>query len=147
MASVIRVTVWNEGVHEQKHLAVGKVYPKGIHGTIAEHLNGQGGMVVRTAILADPEHGLTDEVLASTDVLIWWSHMAHAQVSDTVVDKVQRRVLEGMGLICLHSSHFSKIFRSMMGTNCSLSCSTSVLSPTTVMSLVHSTSRLRPISL
>jgi trehalose utilization protein len=77
-------------------------------------------MEVRTATLDEPEHGLTDDVLAQTDVLIWWGHMAHAEVSDEVVEKVQKRVLEGMGLIVLHSGHFSKIFRKLMGTTCSL---------------------------
>jgi trehalose utilization protein len=63
---------------------------------------------------------LTDEVLASTDVLTWWGHMAHGEVSDAVVEKVHQRVLGGMGLIVLHSGHYSKIFRRLMGTNCSL---------------------------
>lgn len=116
----IRVTVWNEGRHEKRSPKIAAVYPQGIHGAIAEHLAAQGDMVVRTATLDEPEHGLTDEVLADTDVLIWWGHMAHDDVSDSVVDKVQARVLGGMGLIVLHSGHFSKIFKRLMGTNCSL---------------------------
>jgi trehalose utilization protein len=75
---------------------------------------------VRTATLDEPEHGLSEERLAGTDVLVWWGHKAHAAVDDAVVERVQRRVLEGMGLIVLHSGHFSKIFRRMLGTNCSL---------------------------
>jgi len=74
----------------------------------------------RTATLDEPEHGLTDDVLAKTDVLTWWAHMAHGEVSDAVVERVRRRVLDGMGLLCLHSAHFSKIFIRMMGTTCSL---------------------------
>ena len=120
MSGATRVMVWNEGVHEKRDPAVVRVYPKGIHGAIGEHLESQGGLSVRTATLAETEHGLTEEALASTDVLIWWSHVAHAQVNDAVVDRVQRRVLEGMGIICLHSSHFSKIFRRLMGTTCQL---------------------------
>jgi len=77
-------------------------------------------MTVRTAALDEPQHGLTDEVLAQTDVLIWWGHMAHGEVKDEVVDKVYQRVLDGMGLIVLHSAHFSKIFRKLMGTSCDL---------------------------
>ena len=73
-----------------------------------------------TATLDEPEHGLTDEVLAKTDVMLWWGHMAHGEVSDAVVDKVHQRVLEGMGLIVLHSGHFSKIFKRLMGTTCNL---------------------------
>jgi trehalose utilization protein len=120
MADKIRVTVWNENVHERKDEKVRKIYPDGIHGAIAKALKADGSMAVRTATLEQPEHGLTEKVLAETDVLTWWGHMAHQDVSDAVVDRVQKRVLEGMGLICLHSAHYSKIFRRLMGTNCSL---------------------------
>lgn len=116
----VRVTVWNEGRHEKKSSEIAAVYPQGIHGAIAESLAGQPDMLVRTATLDEPEHGLTDAVLAETDVLLWWGHMAHGDVSDAIVDKVQARVLEGMGLIALHSAHFSKIFKRLMGTHCSL---------------------------
>ena len=115
----IRVTVWNENKHEQTNEKVREVYPAGIHGAIAEFLRAQ-GMDVGTATLDEPEHGLADEVLNKTDVLIWWGHVAHEEVSDKIVDKVHKRVLEGMGLIVLHSGHFSKIFRKLMGTTCDL---------------------------
>ena len=115
----IRVTVWNENRHEQRSEKVREVYPEGIHGAIAEYLRTQ-GMDVGTATLDEPEHGLTDAVLDKTDVLLWWGHLAHQEVCDKVVDKVQERVLEGMGLIVLHSAHFSKIFRKLMGTTCDL---------------------------
>ena len=59
-------------------------------------------------------------MLAQTDVLTWWGHAAHGEVRDDIVDKVQKRVLDGMGLLCLHSSHFSKVFIRLMGTSCSL---------------------------
>lgn len=120
MSNPIRVTVWNEGRHEKQHEAVRKVYPDGIHTVIAGYLNSQPGITARTATLDEPEHGLTNEVLAQTDVLTWWGHMAHGDVQDEIVDRVQQRVLDGMGLIVLHSGHFSKIFRRMMGTSCSL---------------------------
>lgn len=120
MANPIRVTVWNEGRHEQTHEAVKKVYPDGMHTVIAKYLNDQPGITARTATLDEPEHGLTPEVLASTDVLTWWGHMAHHDVQDEIVDRVQQRVLEGMGIIFLHSAHFSKPFRRLMGTSCQL---------------------------
>ena len=41
-------------------------------------------------------------------------------MNDETVDLVHRRVLEGMGLIVLHSGHHSKIFKKLMGTNCNL---------------------------
>jgi trehalose utilization protein len=119
MSAKIRVTVWNEGRHEKKSPEIAAVYPKGIHGAIAEGLIAE-GFSVKTATLDDKEHGLTDAVLESTDVMIWWGHMAHGEVSDAVVEKVYKRVMDGMGLICLHSAHFSKIFKKLMGTTCDL---------------------------
>ena|SRR5664279_215182 len=116
----MRITVWNEFQHEKRNEKVTKIYPNGIHAVIADGLREHGFTDVRTATLDEPQHGLTDEVLASTDVMFWWGHMAHDQVSDAVVDKVQQRVLEGMGLIVLHSGHFSKIFKRLMGTTCNL---------------------------
>ena len=116
----IRVTVWNEFKHEREHEAVKKVYPDGIHAVVAKALSANPGIEARTATLNEPEHGLTEEVLELTDVLTWWGHMAHDKVEDEIVARVHRRVLEGMGLIVMHSGHFSKIFRKLMGTNCSL---------------------------
>jgi trehalose utilization protein len=116
-----RITVWGENVHEHKSAKVKKIYPEGMHAAIA------GGLArllpsaqVSTATLQEAEHGLTAERLANTDVLTWWGHLAHDQVADEVVRRVQARVLEGMGLIVLHSAHYSKIFRRLMGTTCSL---------------------------
>ena len=121
MSTPVRVTVWNEFRHEQssRHPA-SKIYPQGIHGAIAEGLRAESGFEVRTATLDEPEHGLTDEVLANTDVMIWWGHAAHGEVRDEIVSKVHARVLDGMGLIVLHSGHFSKIFKRLMGTSCDL---------------------------
>jgi len=116
---MVKVTVWNENRHEQKNPIVREIYPNGIHGIIAEFLQSE-GFEVRTATLDEPEHGLTDEVLNKTDVLIWWGHLAHGEVKDEIVQKVQERVLDGMGLIVLHSGHFSKIFKTLMGTSCDL---------------------------
>nr|WP_228841686.1 ThuA domain-containing protein [Haloarcula sp. CBA1127] len=117
--SMTRVTVWNEYVHEQEHEAVADLYPDGIHGAIATALE-ERGFDTETATLQEPEHGLTEDVLAETDVLTWWGHAAHDQVDDEVVARVKERVLDGMGLIVLHSGHYSKIFRELMGTTCSL---------------------------
>ena len=117
MAQNPRVTVWNEYRHEHhKDHPASTLYPDGIHGAIAEGLR-EKGLTVGTATLDEPEHGLTDEVLANTDVLTWWGHMAHGEVKDEIVDRVQRRVLDGMGLIVLHSGHHSKIFKRLMGTS------------------------------
>ncbi len=120
MTKPIRVTVWNENRHEKTNEAIARLYPEGMHGQIARHLRQQPGLEVRTATLDEPDHGLTADVLAATDVLTWWGHMAHDEVQDAIVDRVHQRVLDGMGLIVLHSGHYSKIFRQLMGTTCSL---------------------------
>jgi trehalose utilization protein len=115
----LRVTVWNEFRHEKTHAAVTKVYPDGLHAPIVRYL-GEQGMTAKAATLDEPEHGLPEHVLNQTDVLIWWGHMAHDDVQDAIVNRVQKRVLEGMGLVVLHSGHFSKIFKKLMGTSCDL---------------------------
>ena len=116
----IRVTVWGENRHEKRNPKVAALYPNGMHAAIAEGLRQFAEFEVRIATLDDPEHGLTAEVLDSTDVLTWWGHLAHGEVSDEVVARVQARILDGMGLIVLHSGHFSKIFKALMGTSCDL---------------------------
>ncbi|MCD8827296.1 ThuA domain-containing protein [Staphylococcus gallinarum] len=114
----MNITIWNEYRHEQENETIKQIYPDGIHQVIADCLSSEHN--VATATLDEPEHGLTDERLNKTDVLIWWGHKAHDEVSDEVVEKVRQRVLQGMGLIVLHSGHFSKIFKSLMGTSCDL---------------------------
>lgn len=122
---LINVTVWSENLVEQTNEAVRSIYPDGIHGAVAgairRHLDDRA--VVRVATMDMPQHGLTDEVLASTDVMTWWGHAGHHLVDDSVVAKVHERVLDGMGLIVLHSGHWSKIFTRLMGTSCSLRAS------------------------
>ncbi|MEO3946856.1 ThuA domain-containing protein [Gorillibacterium sp. CAU 1737] len=116
---MINVTVWNEYLHEREPGRVAEVYPNGIHQAIAEGIQAD-DLRIRTATMDQLEHGLTEEVLKETDVLLWWGHMGHDQVSDEIVNRVHERVLKGMGLIVLHSGHFSKIFKKLMGTSCDL---------------------------
>lgn len=116
----IRAVVWGENVHEQTDEAVREIYPDGMHAAIAAALDADERIAATTATLQQPEHGLSEARLAATDVLLWWGHVAHDQVSDEIVRRIQQRVWEGMGLIVLHSGHFSKIFRALMGTPCSL---------------------------
>lgn len=117
---MIRVTVWNEYVHEREYEGIAKIYPDGIHGCIADFLGREDDIEVRTATLDMECHGLTDYVLENTDVLIWWGHAKHDDVDDRIVEKVKQRMLGGMGLIALHSAHFSKIMKSLLGTSMTL---------------------------
>ncbi len=122
MVEQIRVLVWGENRHEQVEPQVAQRYPDGMHGAIADGIRENLGdrARVRTAVFDDAEHGLTEAVLADTDVLTWWGHAAHGEVDDAVVERVHRHVLSGMGLIVLHSGHWSKIFVKLMGTSCTL---------------------------
>lgn len=116
----IRVTVWGENVHERKNRIVADIYPNGMHATIAEALNRDAGITATTVTLQDPDHGLTPAKLAETDVLVWWGHAAHGDVQDAIVDRVCDAVWSGMGVIFLHSAHFSKPFKRLMGSPCNL---------------------------
>ncbi|MEZ2390056.1 ThuA domain-containing protein [bacterium RCC_150] len=119
----LKIVVWNEAVHEARNRpeTMAEMYPEGIHGAIASGLRAfYPEAEISTATLADPEHGLDEATLAATDVLLWWGHIAHNEVSDEVVGRVQHHVLGGMGLVVLHSAHFAKIFTRLLGTTCSL---------------------------
>lgn len=118
----LRVLVWGENVHEQVEEHVRTLYPDGMHATIAAGIRENLGdrARVRATTMQEPEHGLSEEVLADLDVLVWWGHAAHADVDDEVVERVHRHVLSGLGLVVLHSGHWSKIFGKLMGTTCTL---------------------------
>lgn len=123
---MIKVTIFNEYIHEQIQESVRKIYPHGIHNAIKAFLECD-DVEVRTVTLYDenqnlvPDCSITDELLADTDVLLWWGHMKHDEVPDEIVEKVKKQILCGMGAIFLHSAHHSKLFRSLMGTTCNLS--------------------------
>lgn len=116
----IRAVVWGENIHERTNKVVASIYPEGMHATIANALAADNAISASIATLEQPEHGLPESRLAETDVLVWWGHKDHGAVADEVVERVARRVFEGMGLIVLHSGHFSKIFKRLMGTPCTL---------------------------
>jgi len=118
--SLIRVTIWNEFVHERNNPAVARIYPLGIHETLAAALRSFPGVDVCTTTLSDPEQGLSQDMLVNTDVLLYWGHAAHDDVTEQTVSRLHTRVLDGMGLIVLHSGHWSKIFKRLMGTSCAL---------------------------
>lgn len=117
---MLKVTVWNEYKHERELEEIRKVYPEGIHGCIAGFLKEEADFCVRTATFDMEKHGLTEEVLQDTDVLIIWSHALQDEFLDEVAERVQKHVLAGMGLIALHSAHYSKIMKKLLGTSMTL---------------------------
>lgn len=140
---MIRVTIWYEYVQEsgelrreflpqelpesdyenfKKYVAEGarkikEVYPLGLTGTLAAHLEGCKDMKVTSVNMYMPQMGLTDELLENTDVLIWWAHIAHDMVPDSLAAKIKERVQKGMGFIPLHSAHKAKPFMELLGTS------------------------------
>ncbi len=117
---MLRVTVWNEYKHEREYEGIRAVYSQGIHECIADFLRKEEDFTVRTATFDMPEHGLTEEVLNETDVLIIWSHALQEEFSEEVAERVRQAVLSGMGLVALHSAHFSKIMKKLLGTSMTL---------------------------
>lgn len=117
---MIRVTIWNEFCHEKEEGRAKEVYPQGIHNYLKSVFETEEDFTVRTATLEEPEHGLSEEVLKDTDVLMWWGHMAHYKVQDEIAERVHKHVLMGMGFIAMHSAHASKPFTKMLGTSGSL---------------------------
>lgn len=115
---MIRVHIWAEDRPLASALEqMRRIYPVGIEGAIAKFLSKQEDMIVSTAVMSDTEQGLTQKLLDEVNVLVFWSHKHWRELSDVVVERVHKRVLEGMGLIVLHSGHASKIFARLMGTH------------------------------
>ena len=120
MTDKLRVLVWNENVDEQRKPEILQIYPDGIHGALAAAFEGTDDMQVTTATMDQPECGLTSALLDRTDVIVWWSHHAYDDVGQDIVDRVKARVLDGMGLIVLHSAQFARVFTQLMGTSCDI---------------------------
>ena len=113
---MIRVTVWNEYILEKEYSHIEAIYPKGIHEAIADIYREESEFEVTAVSLDMPHQGLGTELLERTDVLIWYGHMVHEQVEDDLVERIKRRVWDGMGLLILHSSVQSKVFDRVLGT-------------------------------
>jgi trehalose utilization protein len=110
-----RIVVWSEGT------APRDIYPNDISGAIADGLKKSlPDWEVVLASIDDPGQGASDELLEQTDVLMWWGHRRHREVKNEVVETIFKRVNdEGMGFISLHSSHYAKPYKRLMGTRCS----------------------------
>lgn len=120
MSRPLRVTMWNEFVHERELPEIRAVYPEGIHGCLRNFLEKEQDITVRCVTLDMPNQGITQELLDNTDVLIWWSHARQEDITDETVRLVRNAVHSGMGLVALHSAHFSRIMRDLLGTTMTL---------------------------
>jgi len=116
-----KVVVWSEGTANVDPGSKG-IYPQDINTAIADGLKpleARGWEIVK-ASLNDPDQGISQALLESTDVLIWWGHKKHGEVKDELVERIAARVNAGqMGFIGTHSAHFSKPLKKLLGTPCS----------------------------
>jgi len=118
--SKLRVTIWNEFYHEKINEDVKALYPDGIHEHLKQVLQAKDLIITTAWLEKDEAHGLSQQVLEETDVLLWWGHCKHDDVRDDIAERVVARVQQGMGLIALHSAHMAKPFMRLMGTPCTL---------------------------
>ena len=116
---MVRVTIWNENRHEQSNEHVQKLYPKGIHGAIADLLAQDEAIVTQTATLDEPEHGLSEEVLDNTDVLFGGVIAPTGKFKMKLSTESNSAYSAVWDWWCCHSGHYAKIFKRLMGTNCS----------------------------
>lgn len=143
--SPVRVLVWDENPpHAPKEL-----YPESINGAVATGLKklGKKRLEVSTANLDDPQQGCSPERLRNTDVLIWWGHARHGEVSDATAKRVIKRVREeGMGFIALHSAHYSKTFQGVLDAPGHLKGGWRVTEPAPELEYVHVAAPWHPIA-
>lgn len=114
---MINITIWNESTHREHK---GNPYPDGMNAALKSIFGNAEEYTVTCALLDDPQQGFPDGLLENTDVLLWWGHCRHEEVDDALAEAVAKRVRAGMGAVFLHSGHYSKPFRLLMGTSCSL---------------------------
>ncbi len=118
--SPLRVLVWDENPGHVPEA----IYPEGMRETLARVLREKGlnGLreipcALQTAHLDQPEQGLPDALLAETDVLVWWAHLRHAELSDSRTAAIVKAVeTRGLGLVVLHSAHYAKPFLQLLKT-------------------------------
>ena len=102
----IQVVVWDEQQEKQK-----RAYPNYLGNHIASHLQKNESLDVLSVNLNDPGQGLSDEVLENCEVMVWWGHVRHTEISLETSKKLIRRVKEGkLNLIFLHSAHWANPF-------------------------------------
>ena len=105
-ARPVRVLVWDERQPEQR-----AVYPEGLGAAIAAHLARQPGIAVHCAGLDDAEQGLPAALLEASDVLVWWGHRRHLALEEARAEDLVQRIRAGkLGLLALHSAHWSRPF-------------------------------------
>lgn len=100
----LKVLVWDERQPAQK-----QAYREGLGARVARHLRGCEGVEVTEALLDDPGQGLAS--LDAMDVVVWWGHVRHAEIETATALRVVERIRSGrLGLVALHSAHWSRPF-------------------------------------
>ena len=116
----MNVTIFNEYHPDAREGKARKIYAEGIHKALADIFAADKEINIRIATQEMPDNGLSNDILNATDVIVWWSRGWADGLLDSVAGKVAERILEGMGAVFLHSARYSKPFKKLMGTTCSL---------------------------
>jgi trehalose utilization protein len=112
----INVLVWDE---QQDVQVKSGAYKNFLGNAVAEFLSKTDGLQVVSANINEPDQGLADDRIAAADVVVWWGHVRHKDVNDSKVESIVAKVKAGKaGFVALHSAHYSKPFKNLMGTNC-----------------------------
>jgi trehalose utilization protein len=111
-AQSIHVLVWDEQQPLQS-----QVYDNFLGNEILNRLKStSNNFELRSVNLNDSQQGLSNENLDWADVLIWWGHRRHDEISkETAQRKIINRIKAGtLNVIFLHSAHFSTPFMEAM---------------------------------
>ena len=107
----IRVLIWDERQPVQM-----KTYGKWIGEAIGENLSaGNKNIRITQTHLGAPDKGLSEKILDDHDVIIWWGHLRHHEISQTEAAPIIDRILNGrLSMIALHSAHWATPFMEAM---------------------------------
>jgi trehalose utilization protein len=103
--------MWDERQPRQE-----EAYDNWIGNEIVERLEATTeNLAFRSVALDDPEQGLSDENLNWANVVLWWGHARHSDVSWDNARKVSDLVRSGdIHLVVLHSAHWARPFVELM---------------------------------
>lgn len=106
----VNALVWSEGTEPED------VYPRGVRGPIADYLSEETDIEARTRSIEDEDQGVSGDDLEWADVILWWGHLRHDDVTDETVDRIEEHVREnGVGFVSLHSAHYARPYKRLIG--------------------------------
>lgn len=106
-ADQVHVLIWDERQPRQS-----EAYDNFLGNEIAKRLKEESAdFEIRSVWLEDPEQGLEAGNLEWADVIVWWGHVRHSDVTKENATRVLEYVREGkLDLVALHSAHWARPF-------------------------------------